>query len=592
VVRARLREDVGTGPTEIARLADPSLAESIGHVSLERASEGDYVRAWAKQGLLVGVLGVAAGLAACGSSEDSHALDPSDPNGNVGADGGGPVSVVQGDRPALRRLTHEEYRRTVTDLFVGTDVGIDALTAAFPSEDNFDGFSNDSRSLSISPTHFEQYLLAAEGVAAKVAVSAPAIFGCNPLEGDGAACVRGFASSFGKKAFRRPLSQEEIDSLVGVFTKVKGEVDATNAVEAVVSSILVSPKFLYRSEMGIEGAPELTQYEIASRLSYLLLGSLPDDALFKAADENKLGAPADRISEATRLLTDPRARAASVSFYDEWLSLKAIAAADKDTDLYKEFTPALRTAMRDETRGFIDDVLWNNDGRLETLLLAPYSIVPPALATFYGAKIPAKGPAIRVDFDPTQRAGILTQPSVLSIQAGSQQSSPTFRGKFVRERMLCETLPPAPAAVSPDVPGPNNASTTRQRYAQHQTDPSCSGCHQLMDPIGYGLENFDAIGKFRLKEGTFDIDATGTIAGGGDANGDFNGFRALGQKLVASKTVSDCVTRQMFQYSFGRAPDSNDTTILSSASTRFVSSNKNLKEILLAFIESDSFAKR
>lgn len=549
------------------------------------------MRTWAKRGGLVGAITIAAITAACGASDDNPSLGAPDPN----ADGGlsdGSVIVVQGDRPALRRLTHEEYRRTVTDLFAGTDVGIDALSAAFPSEDNFEGFSNDSRSLSISPAHFEQYLLAAEGVAAKVGAAAPAIFGCNPAEGDGTECVRRFATSFGKRAFRRPLGQEEIDSLVGVFSKVKAEADTTNAVEALISTILVSPNFLYRSEMGVNGAPELTQYEVASRLSYLLLGTLPDDALFSAADENKLGTPSDRLAAANRLLSDPRARAASVSFYDEWLSLKAISAADKDTELYKEFTPALRAAMRDETRAFIDDVLWKGDGRLETLLLAPYSIVPPALATFYNAKIPAKGGAIRVDFDPLQRAGILTQPSFLSIQSGSQQSSPTFRGKFIRERLLCETLPPAPAAVSQDVPGPNNATTTRQRYAQHQNDPNCSGCHQLMDPIGFGFEHFDAIGKYRAKEGTFEIDAKGTIAGGGDANGDFDGFRKLGEKLVASKTVSDCVTRQMFQYSFGRSPDQNDSAILSSASSRFVSTNKNLKEILLAFIESDSFAKR
>ncbi|MBP9113900.1 MAG: DUF1588 domain-containing protein, partial [Polyangiaceae bacterium] len=159
-------------------------------------------------------------------------------------------------------------------------------------------------------------------------------------------------------------------------------------------------------------------------------------------------------------------------------------------------------------------------------------------------------------------------------------------------RLLCGTLLPAPATVLQDVPGPNAANTTRERFQQHQADPACTGCHQQMDPIGFGLENFDAIGRYRDKDGTFPVDASGKIFGGGDAEGDFKGFRELSQRLAASKTVSDCITRQMFQYSFGRAPDAEDKGTLESSSSQFTMANKNLKEIVLAFIAADSFTKR
>jgi hypothetical protein len=503
-----------------------------------------------------------------------------------------PLSRVEGVRPAFRRLTHQEYRRTLRDLFPAVDLGVDALTAELPSEENFEGFSNDSRSLAVSPTHVEQYLGVAEKVAERVTANLVGLMACDPSGAAETDCVRGFVGAFGKRAYRRPLLEQETASLVALYASAKQGADVATGVRTLLAAMLTSPSFLYRYELGAKGSSQLTEYEIASRLSYLLIGSLPDEPLFGGADRGELGAKGTRLEQATRLLSLPRAREASLTFYDEWLSLRAAEGADRDGQLFPELTPEVRTAMREETRAFIEDVLWQNDGRLETLLLAPYSVIPPALAPIYGFPIAAGPKAARVNLDPKTRGGLLTQPSILAAQAGTQQSSPTLRGLFVRMRFLCESVPPVPDGVSQDVPGPNTASTTRQRYDQHQKNPACAGCHERMDPIGYGLENFDAIGRYREKEGAFPVDSSGTISGSSDAAGNFKGFQELAKKLAASQAVSACVSQKLFQFAFARAPDDADAPTIQGATQRFVASDKNLRELLLAFVESDSFTHR
>jgi hypothetical protein len=442
-----------------------------------------------------------------------------------------------------------------------------------------------------------QYSEAAEALAAGAMGKLGSLGGCSEAS---AACARTLITTLGKRAYRRPLQDDEITRLMGVYETMQAEAgyDHDNAARVVIQALLQSPQFLYHVEEGDPaaaqgGATPLTSYELASRLSYFLWATMPDPELFEAADSGALAEPDGLRTQAERMLADDKTREGVMRFYRQWLGLDKLPALTKSTELFPAWTESLKAAAQAETVMLIDHVVWEGDGRLHTLLTAPFSFLNEELASVYEIANVEGDELRQVTVDPERRAGILSHISILSTTAHSEQTSPVHRGKLIRERFLCHELPSPPPEVDVSPPKANPSLTTAERYAQHSKDPYCAGCHVLMDPIGLGFENYDAIGAFRSEENGKPVTAAGEIHASADADGPFTGLLELTQRLSESREVHDCVADQVFAYSVGRGSKfPEDVCSIESVRQDFSGSGGNLKEILLAVIASDGFRFR
>jgi hypothetical protein len=552
---------------------------------------------------------LALALSSCTGAIDRGAPDPGHPDpgrGNQGpgptTGGGGPKDMLPplddkggpdrttaackaikpGPSP-LRRLTRAEYDRTVRDLLGDTR----DLAKSFPQEEIEHGFDNSAELRSVSDVLSEDYLAAAEQLATAAVAKLDALAGCDGKAGE-PACLDKLLDGFGKRAWRRPLTQEERAHLQKVFTDSRTSTFA-DGVQGVIEVMLLSPQFLYRVERGVAvpGADyaRLTHHEMASRLSYTLWGTMPDQALFAAADAGHLGTRAEIAAQARRMLDDPRAAGMVTGFAGQWLQLDKLADSEKDVTVYKSYKPELLGLFQQETETFVRNV-WNTDAKLTTLLTAPYTFVNGPLAQFYGITGVTGDTFQKVPAEAGHRAGLLTQASLLAANAAPDQSSPVHRGVFVREQMFCDELPPPPPEVNANPPALDPKQTTAERFAAHRADPKCASCHELIDPIGLGFENFDGIGLWRTMEGSKTVDAHGNILGT-DVAGPFEGALELGDKLAHSKDVSGCMVKHWFRFGNGRDVGGEDACTVETLTGAF--KDGSMRELLLALVQSDAF---
>jgi hypothetical protein len=531
-----------------------------------------------------GEIGSSASLAA--AAGDDPANDPLSPPG-PGVQGD-PVTCVPGavGPSPLRRLSHVEYDHAVRDLLGDTQ----RLARGFAADAQVGIFANTASEQTIPALLGEQYFDAAEKLAERATVDLPKLLGCEAGKTE-AACARDFAGRFGRRAYRRPLTGAEVDGLVALYDLARAKVDHRASIKVMLQAILVSPNFLFRPEFGGgDSATELSPYEVASRLSFLVWGSIPDDTLLDAAEKGQLKTREQIAAQARRLLDDPRSRPAVEEFYAQWLDLEATQKTAKSADVYPEFDDALRGSMVEETRRFVADVLWQGDHRLETLLSAPYSFVDARLAKLYGVAEPASGFA-RVSLDPKTRAGVLTQATFLAAHAKPDQSSPVKRGEFVRVRLLCDDLPPPPPNV-PLLPPVDPTKSTRERFAAHTANPECAGCHRLIDGVGFGFEAYDGIGRHRTTDGGKKVDESGEVVAAGDADGTFVGAVALAKRLSTSAEVRDCAATQWFRYAYGRRETTGDGCALGALKQAFADSKGDLRELIVAFTQTDAFVRK
>jgi hypothetical protein len=383
--------------------------------------------------------------------------------------------------------------------------------------------------------------------------------------------------------------------LTAVYDSTRTASDAPTGVRAAVAAVLASPNFLFRPEFGagaatMPNALKATQFEVAGRLSFLLWSSVPDDVLLDAAANNALGTKEQVGAQSRRMLDDPRAKSGVLGFYEQWFGLGRLATTTKDNATYPTFNDGLRDAMMEETRRFLDDVLMHGDAKLSTLLTAPYSFVNSDLAKLYGVKGPSDAATFsKVTFDPAQRSGVLTQASIMSTFASANESSPVKRGKWVRTRMLCQDLPDPPPGI-PALPAPVQGVSTRDRFAAHTASPACSGCHSLIDGLGFGLERYDGIGAFRSMDHGVPVDARGEITKTTDIDGAYDGAPALAGLLADSEQVHDCVPTQWLRYALGRREVADDACSLAALQDTFKTQNGDLKQLLVALTQSDAFA--
>jgi hypothetical protein len=515
--------------------------------------------------------------------------------GNLPPPGGDPLEPRR-DTPAckdikpgpapMRRLTRAEYDNTIRDL-LGEDK---QLAKGFPGEELQHSFDNSAELRSVSDVLAENYVTASKEIGKAVVGKLGSFLACDPARAGDSACLDQFLDGFARRVWRRPLDTTERADLKAAFAA--GRTDSfADGIETVVRVMVLSPQFMYRIESGVAvpgaGYQRLGHWEMASRLSYLLWGTMPDADLFAAAEAGKLGTREEVGRQARRMLDDPRATAMFTNFAAQWLHLRELADAAKDTTVLPAWKDEYQDLFRQETESFAA-LVWKDDAKLDTLLAAPFTSLNGPLASFYGVK-GVTGDAFRkVDLDPAQRAGVLTHASILAEKSGPDQSSPILRGVFVREQMFCQPLPLPPASVDAKPPDLNPNMTTKERFAAHRTDPSCNSCHRLIDAVGFGLEKYDATGAYRTTENGKTIDAAGELIGT-DIDGAFDGAIELSKKLVASKQVETCMAANWFTYGFGREAGPVDACTTETLASTFASTGGDLRQLLLAMVQTDAF---
>ena len=498
---------------------------------------------------------------------------------------------IAGSAP-LRRLTHWEFDNTIREL-----LGDDARHGeGFPTETSAHSFNNQAANLGVTPLLAEEYLRATEAIAANAVADLTALLPCEPGGGEDN-CAAAFIDDFGPRAFRRPLTEQQRDDLLAFYDANKADHGFDAAIELLIQRFLQSPYFLYRVELGMAepddtGAIPLDDYEIASRLSYLLWGSMPDDELFAAAEAGDLQNPDGIAAQAERMLGDPRARAAVASFHRQWLQLDTVDTMNKDASVIDDLDDELRTSLKEGTVAFLEDVVFDGAGDLGTALTAEYTFANDTLAPLYGVPAPGSSTPVRVDLPEGERAGLLTEASVLALTAKPNQTSPVIRGAFIQARLRCEILPEPPPDVDATPPEVDENATTRERYAQHTADPTCAACHQIIDPLGFGLEHYDAMGRWRDDENGLPIDASGTIVDADNGDSDFDGALELAQILSGEQAVRECFVDQWFTFAHGRAPEEGDTCSVDSLRTTFEESGDDIPTLLIELTRTPSFRYR
>ncbi|HEX5085988.1 MAG TPA: DUF1592 domain-containing protein [Blastocatellia bacterium] len=495
--------------------------------------------------------------------------------------------------PALRRLTHSQYNNTVRDLLGDQS----APANQFPPEDFVNGFKNQYQSQNPSPLLVESYSAAAERLARNAFLGGDrrGLIPCKPTP----ACRARFVREFGLKAFRRPLEIGEHKRYEELFRR---EADFFKGAQIAVEAMLQSPSFLFRLDKTSD--PKLKPYVTAGRLSYMLWDSMPDAALFESAARGELSTPDGVEATARRMLNDPRARRSLDEFVSQWMRFDRLLTATKDRRRYPNFNREAAAAMTEETRGFISDLVWNDRNFMDAFT-ADYSFINADLAAIYGMPAPARE-FDRVEFPAeSERSGLLGQGLFLSLTAKPDDTSPTARGLFIREQFLCQHVSEPPPGVNTNLPEITEAKpqTNRERMSEHVTNPSCSTCHNLIDPIGFGFEKFDAIGarreKFKLlffdkrKEGErrpmrrtldLEIDTGGFIAGVPDSK--FSSPRELGAVLARSRQCQECLVKQYFRYASGRMETQADRPLIRQVSEDFRKSQFRFKELIISLIRS------
>ncbi len=492
----------------------------------------------------------------------------------------------------LRRLTRVEYLNTLRDL-LGPAVTADV--AITPDATSL-GFDNSASIQSVSQLLAEQYESTAITVAAAAVATLPAVLKCDVVAMGEDVCARKFIADFGLRAFRRPVTPAESTRMFTLYSARKVKQGFAGAIETLLQGMLMAPQLLYRVELANPATragvfEKLTSYEMATRLSYFLWATMPDQALFTAAAANQLDTPAQIAVQVGRMLGDARARTPVGHFYEQWLNLAGLDGIGKDPKLYPAFKPALPDLWKRETAAFVDDLIFKGDAKLKTLFLADYTFANKSLADFYQLK----GPTSETQFDrvatDANHLGLLTQAGFLAQYANPDQSSPVRRGVFVREEVLGFDLPPPPNDMDIKAPMFTPGVSTRERFAMHSTLPVCAGCHRLIDPIGLAFENFDAIGKFRTMDQGKLVDVSAELTGT-DVDGAFAGALELSRRLARSERVAASLVTKWFRFAQGRLETPQDACALETLKGQMKATGGDLKLLIVALTQTQVFLNK
>ena len=498
-------------------------------------------------------------------------------------------------RPTIRRLNRTEYGNTIRDL-----MGVDFDTAShFPADDVGYGFDNIGDVLTLPPAVLEQYLKAAETIVSRALSNDAArrrllrTLPGEPKSGTGAA--RAILRRFASRAFRRPVEEGDLNRLLRLAVEARqAGMSKEDALGIAFQAVLVSPRFLFRLEADpgpddADGIRELDDWEIATRLSYFLWSTMPDDELFRLAREGKLRDRKTLRSQVRRMLRDARSDALVRNFGGQWLTLRRIDSFEPDPKRFGRFDAELREAMLEETYWLFRTIMRDDRSVLE-FLTADYTFVNERLARHYGIK-GVHGKAFRKVKLDGHRRGVATHASILAVTSNPTRTSPVKRGKWIMETLLGTPPPPPPAAAPLADDGHGELlGTLRERMEQHRSNPECATCHVQMDAIGFGLENFDAVGRWREKDGRNPIDPSGTLPGGLE----FSGPAELMQILAQHRRDDFCRTlvKKLLTYAVGRGVTAADYCTVSSIVRDLKQHDYRFQPLIEAIVLSDAFLKR
>jgi len=516
--------------------------------------------------------------------------------GTAGTSGTGGAPVVFAPSPgAYRRLTASAFRNSLRDLLQGP-VTIGNIE---PDSWSVAGLASVSAAtVSVSAAGVEQYQTAIDAATSQAFADATRrskLLGCTAKSTTDTACFQSFVTRFGRLAWRQPLTSAQVTRYTDLIANVAATLgDVNEGMRAGMQGLLLSPNFLYRLERGAPPAAagngfwQYTSGEVAARLSYFLTNSTPDATLLDLADSKGLDTKEAILAQADRLLGTAAGRESVGNFASELYQLQIIASRAKDPK-FTEYTPALQTAMTQEIPAMFQAIVFDRNASALELLTTRNTFATKELAGLYG--LPTTGlsstsvSAVALPADGL-RAGLLTTAGFLSLYANQEEGSPTQRGKFIRETILCQTIPLPPPDVSTVLPDPPAGViyTKRQRLSMHESQPSCAGCHRLMDPLGLPLENFDAIGKYRSTDQGQPIDASGDLDGS-----KFNGPVELGQVLAARPEVADCLVRNMYRYGTGHVDAASERPVLDALKSTFRTGGYHVRDLMRDIVASDGF---
>jgi hypothetical protein len=539
---------------------------------------------------LAGCLSLA-GLA-CSDDGSTGQADGGNDTGTGDGDGDGDGDTGDGDPdgPELklpaRRLSHFEYSNTLRDLFPH----IVLPNLELPADPSSEGFDNDGQALVPSTVLIEAYDENARQVAHLATEDLPTLLGCDPADGE--VCIEQFVDSFGAKAFRRPLTEQERVDLLVFYGEAPGDTDLRAGTELTISLILQSPQFLYRIELPPEGAEPtepgelapIGAYDVATRLSYFLWSSMPDDELIAAAAGNALSTPEQIETQARRMLADPKAKDAFLHFHEQWFDLGRV---DTITKLPEHnFDDALREAAKQEARQFVEHVLFDDAGTLTDLLTSNRTFVNDRLAEIYGVAPPGPDTWVEVELDPAQRAGFMTQVAFLSGHGHPLNPSPVLRGVYSLKDVLCWPLgAPPPVAEAMMIPEAPPDQTNRQAYEALTAADECQFCHAIINPVGFAFENYDTLGRWRDQDNGQPIDASGHFQ---DAN--FVGVPELMSQLATRSDVHRCVSTKWLRFAYGGGRVLATPGILDQTTEEFAAVDYSITELMIAIVTNPRFS--
>lgn len=501
---------------------------------------------------------------------------------------------------AFPRLTHAQWENTVKDVLRLQETP--NLAGAFEPDTSISFFDNNTRALRVSGDLWSSYQQAAETLAESVTADPDALSRLLPsdLPGSGVERTRALVRDLGLRAYRRPLADFEVDAHVALFDEGAAHFTEMSTFDAgvrmLVEALLQSPHFVYRVETGTSRDGDMVtlgDFEIASRLSYMIWNTMPDDALLDEAARGALQTPEQVAAQAQRLLDDPRGRAMVERFHAQLMNWDLYRGLSKDADEFPLYYPDAGDDMVEEARAFVESVVLEEDGNLAELLTAPYTFVNDRLADIYGLDGSFDGSFSRADFDAVdqpERGGLLTQLGFLASHGGLTGS--VHRGVFINHRVLCSDLPSPPEALPPIPADEGMTLTSRQRIEMHTGPGTCGAtCHgTYINPIGFAFESFDGLGQYRVEENGLPIDASASFEFA-DGVADFDGAAELNDAMSSRIEVHDCYAKHWLEYALGRDTAGSDLDLIQALGDASLD-GVPVRALILELVKGEAFRSR
>ena len=493
---------------------------------------------------------------------------------------------------SMHRLTKSQFQNSLTALLGNVTIG------ELDGDSYIGGFATvGAGSVVTSASGVQSYQVAIDAALDQVFADTArrnTLVGCTPKTPLDTACAQSFLKTFGRLAWRRPLTQPQLDRYTTLATSSATALsDPYGGLRWAASALLQSPYFLYRSERGtpVPGMADRNQYtpdELASKLAFFLWNSTPDAALLDAAESGALATAAGLSAQVDRLLAAPQGHEAIVNFAREFMRTDNLVGMPKDASTYPTYTTTLPAAMANEVLSLWENTAFKSDSSVLELFTTQQTFANKELGALYGLDTSS---LTATTFSPVTlpasqgRSGLLTTAAMLALQATQIEGSPTLRGRFIREKFQCMAIPSPPPGVVTTLPATGaGVFTKRQKMVTHEAQPSCAACHGLMDPIGFALEHFDAVGAYRATDSGLQIDTSGTL------NGEpFSGSVDMGKVLAASPATGPCIVQNIYSYAVGHAVPDTEQVAVSDLSTAFVASGNRLRALILKLVASDGF---